>query len=177
MDSYEELLQTAADAGVQVFEHFDLNGDSEPGCTLKGLYIDGCIALDSTLKTAAEKSCVLAEELGHHYTTAGNILDLSDVQNRKQERKARMWGYNHRIGLSGILETFLAGCQNRYEMARHLDVTEEYLAEALEAYRHKYGEFVEVGNYILCFEPYLGVIQKWDKPDPQHEAAPFDHEA
>lgn len=161
MDNYEKLLQSAADAGVEVFEDFDLNGDSEPEEPLKGLYIDSHIAIDKRLRTQAERSCVLAEELGHHYTTAGNILDLSDVQNRKQEHKARLWGYNNRIGLSGILNAFLAGCQNRYEMAKHLEVTEEYLAEALETYRRKYGEFVEMDHYILCFEPYLGVIRKW----------------
>lgn len=37
-----------------------------------------------------EKKCVLAEELGHHYTTIGNILDQTDTANRKQERHARI---------------------------------------------------------------------------------------
>ena len=42
----------------------------------------------------------LAEELGHHYTTVGDILDQTNVSNRKQERLARVWAYNRRIGLT-----------------------------------------------------------------------------
>ena len=44
---------------------------------IKGLYSDGTIAISTDMKTDAEKACVLAEELGHHYTTYGNILDQS----------------------------------------------------------------------------------------------------
>ena len=32
-----------------------------------------------------EKACVLAEELGHHYTTVGDIIDQKESENRKQE--------------------------------------------------------------------------------------------
>lgn len=39
--------------------------------------------------TETEKKCVLAEELGHHYTTSGNILKESTVSDRKQEQQAR----------------------------------------------------------------------------------------
>ena len=31
----------------------------------------------------AEKACVLAEELGHHYTTIGDIIDQKESENRK----------------------------------------------------------------------------------------------
>ena len=41
--------------------------------------------------TDTQKTCVLAEELGHHYTPVGTILDQSDDGNRKQELKARLW--------------------------------------------------------------------------------------
>lgn len=49
-----------------------------------GLYSDGCIWINKNM-TTTEKRCVLAEELGHHYTTVGDILDQSDIGNRKQE--------------------------------------------------------------------------------------------
>ena len=68
MNKYEELLQDASDDNVRVYESFDLNGDNEVIKKIDGLYIDGHIALDKGLKTTAQKACVLAEELGHHYT-------------------------------------------------------------------------------------------------------------
>lgn len=49
--------------------------------------------------TQTEKSCVLAEEIGRRYTTIGDILDQNDMNNRKQELRARLWAYNKQIGL------------------------------------------------------------------------------
>lgn len=104
-----------------------------------------------------EKKCVLAEELGHHHTSVGDILDMSDAGNRKQERQARLWGYNKLIGLSGLIKAYEAGCQNRFEVAEYLDVTDEYLSECLDAYRDKYGVGVTVDDYYIMFIPHLAI--------------------
>ena len=124
---------------------------------LKGLYYNGCIAIEQGL-SSNEKSCILAEELGHHYTTVGNILDQSSVSNRKQELRARMWAYNKLIGLMGIIKSYEHGCQSYHEMAEYLDVTEEFLRDALKRYHQKYGVCTTVDNYIIYFEP-LGVVK------------------
>ena len=93
LNTYEQLLQEAEDAHVTVHEAFNLNGDSTPARRLKGLYMDGHIALDPQLDTTAEKASILAEEMGHHLTTVGDITDLKDAGNRQQELDARLWGY------------------------------------------------------------------------------------
>lgn len=115
------------------------------------------IAIRKDIDTSAEKACVLAEELGHHHTSVGDILDISDAGNRKQERQARLWGYNKLIGLAGIIKAFEAGCQDRFEVAEYLGVTDEYLCECLEAYRDKYGIGTTVDNYYIMFIPHLAV--------------------
>ena len=43
-------------------------------------------------------------------------------------------------------------------MAEHLDVTEEFLKDALDAYLLKYGKCTVVDNYMVFFEP-LGVVK------------------
>ena len=154
MTKYEELLHEAINDGISVDEDYAFKGE------FSGLYIDGNIALSDRLHTAPEKVCVLAEELGHHHTSVGDIIDMTDIQNRKQERQARLWGYNKLIGLTGIINAFRAGCQNRHEIAELLDVTEEYLQECINCYRDKYGVYVEVDNYIIYFIPYLAVMEK-----------------
>lgn len=126
---------------------------------LKGLYYNGRIAIKQNM-SETEKACVLAEELGHHFTSTGNILDQSIVENRKQELRARLWAYNCQIGLQGIIRTFEHGCRNIHEMAEYLDVTEEFLKEAITAYRNKYGICTEFDNYIIFFEPHLAVLKK-----------------
>ena len=97
--------------------------------SLAGLYINGHVAINTSVKSLKKRTCVIAEELGHHCTSSGNILDQNDIRTQKQEHKARLWGYNESIGLIGIVEAFNHGCHNLYEMAEYLDVTEEYLKE------------------------------------------------
>lgn len=108
-----------------------------------------------------QKSCVLAEELGHYYTGVGNILEQNSINNIKQERYGRIWAYNHQIGLMGILQSYLANCRTLYDMAEYLEVTEEFLIDALQYYKSKYGTFTEIDNYIIYFEPVIGVFEKY----------------
>jgi len=103
----------------------------------------------------------LAEELGHHYTTTGNILDQQNVVNAKQELHARTWAYNECIGLIGIVKAFESGCKSLYEMADYLNVTEDFLKDALESFRRKYGIYTEIDNYFIFFEPYISVMRKY----------------
>ena len=116
------------------------------------------VAIRQKITTQKEKSCVLAEELGHYYTSSGNILDQTKIENRKQEYRARLYGYNLKIGLTGLIRAYEAGCRNLYEMAEYLDATEEYLIEAIDCYKSKYGLCTSIDNYIIYFEP-LAVIK------------------
>lgn len=159
MNEYEEMLQEANDNGVKVHESFDLNGDEETDTTIDALYMDGNVALDKRLKTSVDRSCKLAEELGHHLTTVGNIIDLSDAQNAKQERQARLWSYNRKIGLYGLIKACEHGCKESYEIAEYLNVTVKFLEDAVECYKGKYGEFTIVDNYVIYFIPNLGVLK------------------
>lgn len=147
--NYEALLEEAHQEGLVVKE--------KPLKYNNGRIKGKRIAIRQDIETNTEKTCVLAEELGHHHTSVGNILDMSDVRNRKQERQARLWAYNKLIGLSGIIEAFEHGCQSRYEMAEYLEVTEEFLEECVECYRNKYGVGTTLDNYYIMFIPNLNV--------------------
>ncbi|MCD7882484.1 MAG: ImmA/IrrE family metallo-endopeptidase [Lachnospiraceae bacterium] len=118
------------------------------------------IAINRDLRTQAEKSCVLAEELGHYYTSSGDILNQETVKNRKQELRARLWAYDQKIGLIGLIEAYKYGCKNRFEAAEYLDVTEEFLQEAVDCYREKYEISVQIDNYVIIFEPSLIIMRK-----------------
>lgn len=151
MNAYERLEHEACRDGIDVIEYTFENK------TIKGLYCDGTAAIRKDLETSAEKTCVLAEELGHHYTSVGNILDQSDPDNRKQEILARTWAYDGLIGLSRIIDAYKYGCQNRYEIAEYLEVTEEFLQDCIDRYRSKYGICKQFEDYIIYFEPTLAV--------------------
>lgn len=148
---YEELLIEADNEGLNVYER-DIG-------KLKGLYIDGNIALSPFVETRSEKACILAEELGHYHTTVGNILDQSKVENRKQERKARAWAYERLVNFHGLIEASKCGIKNKYELAEFLGVSERFIEEAIQYYKEKYGIFYKMNDYIIYFEP-LGVLKK-----------------
>ena len=73
---------------------------------------------------------------------------------QKQEYRARLYGYNLKIGLTGLIRAYEAGCRNLYEMADFLDSTEEYLKKAIQCYRSKYGVCTAIDNYVIYFEPF-----------------------
>ncbi|MFV0343822.1 MAG: ImmA/IrrE family metallo-endopeptidase [Anaerocolumna sp.] len=149
--TYWELLEEATAYSVKVKE--------KPLTSHDGLCNGNKIAIRKDIPTLKEKGCVLAEELGHYHLTVGNTLDLRNENNVRQERKARVWAYDKQIGLTGIINSFNHGCKNYYEMADYLDVTEEFLHDALDCYKGKYGERVELDNYIVYFEPSIGVLK------------------
>ena len=152
MNKFEKLEDVAYQDDVDVLNYrFESNN-------IKGLYCDGVIAIREDM-TIPEKTCALAEELGHHETSVGNILDMTSAVNRKQERQARLWAYNKQIGLIGLVRAFEHGCQNRFEIAEYLEVTEEFLEDCIECYRNKYGICKRVDNYVVYFIPQLSVMK------------------
>lgn len=124
---------------------------------IKGLYADHVIAINSNITTTAEKTCILAEELGHYFTSTGNILDQSKITNRKQELRARRWAVKKLVTLKGIIAAYEAGVKNRHELAEYLGVTEEFINTSLEHFLGIYGYSHSVGEYTIIFNPLVVV--------------------
>ncbi len=148
--TYEELLIEADNNNLTVKE--------KPLPVSKGRLKGNRIAIRKDM-TETEKTCVLAEELGHHYTATGNILDQSTVENRKQEMRGRIVAYNKLVGLRGIVAAYLHHCQSISESAEYLEVTEEFLIDSLNYYRNKYGVYTKLDNYVIVFEPNIAVLE------------------
>lgn len=152
MDSYEELLDDTTQQGVNVIE---LYLDTNKPC---GKCICNTIFINNR-PSMKEKFCVLAEELGHYNLTVGNITDLKNVSNRKQEIKARRWGYEKIAGIMKIIKAFEKGARNKYELADYLNISEYFLEDAILYYKQKYGVCFEFDNYLVYFEPTLAIIK------------------
>lgn len=154
----DELLSEAADADIEIHEYAFNNN------RLKGLYIDGNITLNkSAMLSETEKCCVIAEELGHHYTSYGNILDQNCIVKRKQEYRARSWAYEKLVTLDKFFLAFKSGIRNKHELADLCGVTEDFLQSSIIYYLHKYGLHIKIDeDYIICLDP-LGIIQLIDK--------------
>lgn len=148
--TYDELLKEAQDNNLIVKE--------KPLPISKGRIKGNRIAIKHNM-TEIEKACVLAEEIGHHYTAVGNILDQSTVENRKQEMRGRLVAYNKMVGLRGLVEAYNHHCCNLEDTAEYLEVTPEFLQETIDCYRSKYGICTTVDNYAVIFEPNLAILK------------------
>ena len=150
MTKYEYLLNEADSQQLITVE--------SPLRANKGRIVGDMIAIKSDM-TDTEKQCVMAEELGHYYTSVGDILDQITVENRKQELKARLWAYKRLLPLDCFISAFRSGCNSLYEYADYLNVTETLLRDAIRRYKQIYGtDWVRFDNYAIRFCPELAIM-------------------
>lgn len=140
-----ELLKIVDDEKIELIEK------KMVGRT-RGLYCNNTILLDSRM-TSVEKRCTLGEELGHHFTTVGDIVDQTQIKNVKTEGTARKWGYERLVPLHLLAEAINYKIQNRYDLADYLNVSEEYLEKAINYYKSRYGLYCRFNEYTIFFEP------------------------
>ena len=122
--SYESLL-------AEFEEKLDISEERDMFC--EGLYADGCIWIKRELP-GDKKVSILAEEIGHHETTVGDILDQRKIDNQKQELKARKWAYNKLAPFEAVLDAAAAGCRRVYEFAEYFGVDEQFMVDCLKCY-------------------------------------------
>ncbi|MFV0518464.1 MAG: ImmA/IrrE family metallo-endopeptidase [Aminipila sp.] len=103
-----------------------------------GLYCDNIIWINKNMMEC-KKCCVLAEEIGHHYTTAGNILNLTDIKNIKKENIARDWAINKLLPFDEFINTVKAGNYTIPDVAEYLGLDEEFICCSIEHYKRKLG--------------------------------------
>lgn len=124
MTKYEQLLS----------EYENCCNVEEHNMLIDGLYGDSNIWIKKDL-TENEKLCILAEELGHHFTTYGDIIEQKTTSDIKQEKKARQWAYEKILTVDMIFEAVKQGNTNLYELSDFLGVSEGFLREALIYYK------------------------------------------
>ena len=151
--TYENLLIEAEIKGIRVKEIAMYP-------PLKGLYKNNKILINLKATTDVEKKCILSEEIGHHETSYGNILDDNEIANRKQEVKACRWGYEHTVKINDIIAAYEYGATSAFEIAEYLEVTENHLINSIENYKRRHGHFLELENHFIHFAPYLEVVRK-----------------
>lgn len=118
----------------------------------RGFYSDNVMMLDTRMSRKAMK-CKAYEEFGHHFTSAGDIIDLNNQNNAKQEYKARAWGYEHHVPLSDIVKCLLKAGDDFDYFLELLDVEVEDFFYILRHYASKYGNHYKLGAFTLLFNP------------------------
>ena len=155
MYKHEEIATEIKDGGVLYSDTVHLEG-------MQGYYSNKnrrqAILIDARL-TYSEKAVVAAEELGHHKTSSGDIIqDRNSIESCRQEEQALRWAVERLIHPEDFIGAFKSGVRNRYECAEFFGVSMDFLDQAVRIYRARYGYSLKVNNeYELIFIPYFMV--------------------
>ena len=158
----DKLLKICATSGIHIER-------TKLPTNMKAFYysdqdIDPVISIDYSVDNQNEVACVLAEEVGHYYTSSGNLLTDSDLHKsivRKQENIAKRWAFKYMVSLSDLINAHNASCQTLNEVAEFLNITEEFLRDAAQAYENIYGSYILHQGFKIYFNP-LWVIKEED---------------
>lgn len=159
MTKYEELLRETERQSINVLE---IGLGTKKKCGKCVTTNDGDYIVINSNISESEKYEILSEELGHFFTSYGDITNLSDIGNIKQEKRARRWSYETTVGIMQLIDAFKKGIRTKYDLADYLNVTERYLEYAIQYYKRKYGLYFVVDNYVICFEPSLQIVELFD---------------
>ena len=104
----------------------------------------------------------LAEEIGHHETSYGNLLGAYNKSSKdhidklKQEHRAKRFGYQLAIPLDKLISCYRKGLWGDLDaMCHYIEVDRQYFAKAIEDYKKKYGEYVAYKGYLIHFQPLM----------------------
>lgn len=144
LSKYEILLDKVYNYGIDVFE-LDLVGDC-------GYCYNDVIFINKN-SSEVTKYCILSEELGHYLKTVGDITNLEQTSNMKQEIVARRWSIDNLLTPDKIISVLLSGVSNKYELLDELYITDSFLDEAIQYYKNKFGIYYVGETHLLVFEP------------------------
>lgn len=145
MKKLEKLQSLIPEVSVS-YDHFMPKG-------LSGFYEPNKIRLNSR-NDYYKNVEVLAEEIGHHFTSYGDISDYRMIKNMQQEHRARRYAIKLIMPLEKLIECYeLNVWGDKYEICIHLEITPEYFDSAVKDYIKKFGHYVKYDGYKISFEP------------------------
>lgn len=149
MNKLDALLDLANNEEIEIYYTDKIADD------IKGLYINRqglkIISLLNSLKQNNAKLIeILAEELGHHFTSVGNYVSpnkdySSKIMIDKCENKALKWACEFLITEEEIIHIINSNITCVYEIAEILEVSVEFLLKRLEFLSRK-KNMLDLGN-------------------------------
>lgn len=125
------------------------------------MLVDGDLKVIQVSPSAseAEKCCLLAEELGHYHTSAGNTVlsskrcPLAYCIICRSEEKAMRWAIDRLITMRQLADALSKAPGSLWELADLLEVSEPFLERAIELFKLRHGLLYEGDDFVIMFEP------------------------
>lgn len=135
---------------MSYFPQIEFIFDDEMPAKQKGLYIDDTIYLNPH-QDNIELYGTLSEEIGHYYTSVGDLSDQKSIETTKQEWRARLLGSEITVHPSKLIDCKKQGLCTDWECAEYIGVTVQHFKQALRLYKEKYGLYFEYDGYAFIF--------------------------
>lgn len=125
-----ELLNLIEKENINLDEELKVPETSGIYINIPGL--NPTIGINKNIGTEKEYYSILAEELGHHFKTIGNLIKketsyISNILKQKEELKAKLWASNFFISDEEFVQAILDCSNNIYTLAEKFNVTEEII--------------------------------------------------
>lgn len=127
-----QMLRLATLEGIAI-EYWDFNPPLE-AVYLSRPGMQPVIGLDRRLtRDRCHFRCVLAEELGHHFTTVGNVIPRTYFHHRDRlvtnlaEYRAMSWAASYLMPIESLNKAVLEGAREPQQLASRFLVTEDMI--------------------------------------------------
>lgn len=141
-----------------IYEEAKLKNIHSKGVYFKVEDLPPVIAIDeSIVKYTALYISILAEELGHHFTTQGNLLEFSkdyseNLYKNKKEYLARKWASNFLISDAEFVQALLSSISNKYEMCEYFNITYEILENKIKSILKDEEKYIKIKSIFKIYE-------------------------
>lgn len=132
MKNLKDLFQVIERENI-IFEETNIQYKDTKGIYFNIPNIGPVIGIDkSIIHDRCKYMCVVTEELGHHFTTIGDLTikskDYSEkLQKRKKENKAKSWAANFLISDEDFVQALYNCISTPCDMCDYFNVTNEIL--------------------------------------------------
>lgn len=89
----------------------------------------------SNIDNSSEEKTILAEELGHYFTSSLYDSNSSLETIERKEFKSRKWAFKVLAPYEKLKQLYKEGCRYNYEFAEELGVTEDLIEKAYSYYK------------------------------------------
>ena len=151
----EKMLDLAHKENI-IVEKFDF---APP---LRGIYMcqpdsRPIIGLDVKLNSVVEERSIMAEELGHHFTSVGYCVNRqfynysTRLRINKIEYKALRWAANYLISDNALRDAFKQGLRRKNELAEYFRVVPSIMHIKLKLFEKILSFWLVISMTDICF--------------------------
>lgn len=141
-----------------IYEETSLKNTHSKGIYFKVEDLPPVIAIEeSIIKYTDLYISILSEELGHHFTTQGNLLEPSKdysekLYKNKKEYLARKWASNFLISDAEFVQALLSSISNKYEMCEYFNITYEILENKIKSILKDEDKYIKIKSIFKIYE-------------------------